>query len=1153
MLLRSLLHVLVALAVQESASSPPEIREGIPLALELRIPERAEGSRIAEAACSFRSEETGQIFLYVRPATLRTILRIQDETGRGFEDRGPPAQVTPYLTPTVREDERYSIRVLAANEGETGTVVLVLHTSRETEATRAAAERARAWLSAPGEVDPRSARRAMEGRIAELMDVPGAEKSAEIHEALWGLVRPAFEAGALDAALAACGRVFAFYEPKLPQDHRFLQNVRMAQGIVVKGQGRAAEALALEELALAAFERTVPPEHPDRLKTLLNSSASLRELGRFEEAVRRAEAGREIALRAFPPEHPVVVQARHMVASLAREAGDPERALSEFAELEAVYRRQLPEDAPDIQELRLEIAAAWSDLGDFERALSLEEAVLEIYERAKDPEGTDLQMARMNLAVTLYHLNDIERARSLYEDVLEARSRTLPEDSLELQMVRLNLGALLLDVGEVPEARGLLEAASEVFARRLPPEHPLLLSARSNLGVALVAAGEVEAAVPIFEEVLRIRERTCPADSFTLLRSGQRLAFALLAAGDRERARALLDLGFRAMDRLPLSGAVESFWRSHGLFLAAKLDLPDAARAKAGAVEGLRALDRGLVDSIRGATPREVEARIERASALLDAFLTLMEEGAPLADDPDLATAAFAVVERIRGAGLASARELRRARLDPEFARLRSSLALATARVARFALEEREDARWRAALEAKGRLERRILAHRPPGDPRSAPSEGGIAGLAARLAPEEAVVAFRLRPSLRLGPLHESGPPRLLAFVLRAGGPPRLVDLGPEAPIGAAVARWRRALENSGAGSVRGVARVVSSSVEGERESGEALRRLVFDPVLLHLGGARRLLVALDDPLHLIPMDALPDGTERLGDRYEIRQRASLEVDPPSPPGEGVLLAVGGVDYGRDEGEPVPIRSAVREWSPPHFPPLPATREEIDAIAALHGRTFGGAPGAVRLHDDGATKDRLRELAPQARFLHLATHGAYAPESVPSGSVRRPLDARLDLELFRSRERAVLRRSPMVLCGLALSGANLPTAGEEGRAGFITAEEIADLDLLRCELAVLSACETSAGVPRSGQGLASIQRAFHMAGARTVIASLWSVPDEAARELMADFYRRIWVEGIPKHRALWEAKRAMARRADEKGAPRFSPRDWAGWVLTGEP
>ena len=78
--------------------------------------------------------------------------------------------------------------------------------------------------------------------------------------------------------------------------------------------------------------------------------------------------------------------------------------------------------------------------------------------------------------------------------------------------------------------------------------------------------------------------------------------------------------------------------------------------------------------------------------------------------------------------------------------------------------------------------------------------------------------------------------------------------------------------------------------------------------------------------------------------------------------------------------------------------------------------------------------------------------------------------------------------------------------------GILTAEAIAALPLEKLELAVLSACNTGQGDVAGGEGVMGLTRAFHLAGARNVVASLWKVDDDATAKLMELFYRNLWAE-----------------------------------------
>jgi CHAT domain-containing protein len=168
----------------------------------------------------------------------------------------------------------------------------------------------------------------------------------------------------------------------------------------------------------------------------------------------------------------------------------------------------------------------------------------------------------------------------------------------------------------------------------------------------------------------------------------------------------------------------------------------------------------------------------------------------------------------------------------------------------------------------------------------------------------------------------------------------------------------------------------------------------------------------------------------------------------------------------------------------------------------------------------------------------------------------------------------------LVQTGLVLAGANLPPGEDVLRddRGILTGEAIAGLDLRRLDLAVLSACETGLGESASGEGVFGLQRAFHLAGCRNVVASLWKVDDQATAALMALFYHHLWVKGEAPLAALRHAQLALLRHpeevpylAKERGSPfatvvkrveapadgaplakgRSPEKHWAAFVLSG--
>jgi CHAT domain-containing protein len=99
-----------------------------------------------------------------------------------------------------------------------------------------------------------------------------------------------------------------------------------------------------------------------------------------------------------------------------------------------------------------------------------------------------------------------------------------------------------------------------------------------------------------------------------------------------------------------------------------------------------------------------------------------------------------------------------------------------------------------------------------------------------------------------------------------------------------------------------------------------------------------------------------------------------------------------------------------------------------------------------------------------------------------------------------------LRRTGLILAGgnLAWKGMELPYGVEDG---ILAAFEVANMDLRKTKLVILSACDSSLGDIKAGEGVFGLQRAFRLAGVKTIIMSLWNVPDETTADLMSRFFQ----------------------------------------------
>jgi CHAT domain-containing protein len=403
-------------------------------------------------------------------------------------------------------------------------------------------------------------------------------------------------------------------------------------------------------------------------------------------------------------------------------------------------------------------------------------------------------------------------------------------------------------------------------------------------------------------------------------------------------------------------------------------------------------------------------------------------------------------------------------------------------------------------------------------------------------------------------------PARYVAFIIPAAQPDdvQMIDLGEAKPIDRMIAALRSLITHeSENGGSRGLGALPVEEVQTESQlKGIELRKTIFDPLITALRGRKRLMLAPDGDLTRLPFEILPtDEGHCLIDDYRIsylstgRDLLRFATESTIQPEEPLLIADPDFDLG-DTLSTTPVetthpsgrQSRDLKRADLHFGQLPATRLEGERI----GKMLEVQPWL-----EGAALEAHLKACRSPRILHMATHGFFLEDREQESNQEFP-----GLGAVGWQEEGDVGRlsgagleNPLLRSGLALAGANTwlmrgnpPVEAEDG---ILTAEDVSGLDLLATEMVVLSACETGLGEIRTGEGVFGLRRAFVLAGARTLVMSLWKVPDQETQELMEDFYRRV-LDGQSRAGALREAQLAIRAKHPD-------PLYWGAFICQGDP
>jgi CHAT domain-containing protein/Tfp pilus assembly protein PilF len=833
---------------------------------------------------------------------------------------------------------------------------------------------------------------------------------------------------------------------------------------------------------------------------------------------------RALGCRPGPPEDVETAAALNGLGQAELTGGDLAEAARDLERARAIWERLEPGGLGLVRTLR-NLALVASMRGEEEVALGHARRALELGERAQ-PGGLEAAQALHLLGDLEGDRGEFQRAEEHHLKAFEIEERVAPE-SFRLAVGLDSFCVLAMRQHKLAVARSYCTRALDVV-RKVAPKSLLLSAVLNSLGDLSHEEGKLDLAQQYYGQALVSWEARAPHSTTT--------ANLLATLGGVELARGLAGPARQHLERalaLEEERGFSSVDQAYTLLDLARLEsAPHPELAE-------RYFERSLggvedeVERLGGSHELEAEYRARFRDVGHEYVAFLVRHGKP--------ERAFGVLERLRGRALLAElaeRDLAFAGDQPaEVRRARRDLATAYDAAAH-ELARLDESQPPARAE---QLRRRLSELRQQHDDlvarlrRASPRFAGLQypraldlpGVVRVLDPGTALLAYSV------------GATESYLFVVTRGGLAAAVTLPPgEAELRRRVTALRRLIEE---------ARPGGSPVEPFRraELAQAARELyaaLVRPAERWVAAARRLAILPDGPLHVLPWGALmrePGPAVRRDEAYlgawkpfhvvlsatlfaelkrgrqaaEAPRKLSLVAfgDPHVPAwarvaGAGSRLADAG------------LRSAVERGVA--LAPLPYARQEIQELARLF-------PGAARTYlGEEATEERAKAIGSSARVVHFATHSLIDEES--------PLDSAVVLSL------------PEELA-----------AGRDN--GLLQAWEIFDGVRLDADLVVLSSCESGLGHELAGEGLIGLTRAFHYAGARSVMASLWKVSDRMTGELMLRFYRHLKA-GQPKDVALQSAQRELiGRRVTTRGEDGrqielegSAPYDWAAFEISGD-
>lgn len=887
-------------------------------------------------------------------------------------------------------------------------------------------------------------------------------------------------------------------EIRLPNEKELrLEEARKlhSQSLILWRAGKFAEAIPVAERALEIREKELGAEDLDVAASVANVGFIILESGDYEKGISLLERALKMREKILGPEHVELATSLHNLGLSYRVLGDYAKAEQFQQRALQIRERNFPPNNPSIASSLSGLASVYLYKGDADKALEFELRALSIWEKAFGPDHPNTAQGLKGVGNAYTEKGDYKSAEAPYLRALSVLQKNFKTDHPRVADAMGSLAVLYTKQGDYGKAEPLFQQTILMLEKTLGKEHRNYALALGWLAVLYTDTGEYEKAEPLYQQAITITEKLFGSQHSFVIVYMNDLARNYQAKGETAQALAVWTRAHKLEERVTPLVLASNSERQKLLYLS----------------------------KLFSETNQHISAHLKFApdnpAALELALTTIFQRKGRVSDAMAMDFAAL------------------RSRFNKDDQTLLDNLKGVTAQLAQRILSvspnikpDEYQKQIKELEEQKEKLE--IEISRRSSEFRSQIQPVTISSIQSAIPENAALIEFSIYHPFDPKVLNSKayGEPRYVAYVVRKNGAIQWKDLGPAKFIDASIETFRQSLRDPKRKDVQQFARAVDEKI--------------MQPVRTLIGNSTQLLISPDGALNLIPFEALTDEQNRyLVENYSFAYMSSgrdllrMQVSRKS---KSKSLVIANPSFGEPlDGQMAKVNTtrkssrrsitATRNMSDTYFAPLGGTLQEARSIKTLF-------PEAEFLTGAQATENALKQtLAPL--ILHIATHGFFLEDAeidsgnnLPSSTRKVGATARIENPLLRS--------------GLALAGANQRSG--TGDDGILTALEASGLNLWGTKLVVLSACDTGIGEVKNGEGVYGLRRAFVVAGAESLVMSLWSVSDFVTRELMTDYYKNL-KQGMGRGAALRQVQLEMLKR---KG--REHPFYWAGFIQSGE-